>query len=171
MPLWPSIILAFKILFSGHDQQRIPMSRITKNAHLPEVPKQPKINAHDCARRITKHIEQPGLQLPIAWNFDRMDDGGKFKCTLKALHDYIHELLRLEGKTVDELMGKEHNHPMPIAKLSKAAKARIEALNLDEQTLFQLDLKTPARLWGILEHNIFHIIWLDINHEVYISNK
>lgn len=147
------------------------MSRNTKSLHLPETPKFPKVGSHDNARRITRQVEQPALAVPIGWNFDRMDSGGKFKCSLKALNEYTTELLRLEGKTVEELMGKEHNHPMPIAKLSREARDRIEVLNLDEQTLFQLDLKTPARLWGILEHNIFHIIWLDKNHEVYITAK
>ena len=144
------------------------MARNTRSAHNPAAAKSPKVSPHDNAQRVARHAEQPALHVPIAWNFDRMDSGGKFRCSLKSLHDYTRELLRLEGKTVEELMGKEHNHPMPIAKLSREARARIEILNLDEQTLFQLDLKTPARLWGILEHNIFHIIWLDKKHEVYI---
>lgn len=146
------------------------MSRNTKSVQEPETRRSPKVGNHDNARRTPRIVERPALHIPIAWNFNRMDGAGKFKCSLSALYPYTNELLRLEGKTVEELMEKAHNHPMPIAKLSREAKARIKALNLDEQTLFQLDLKTPARLWGVLEHNIFHIIWLDKNHEVYICD-
>lgn len=144
------------------------MSRNTKTIHSPAARQIPKVSLHDNAKRVPRYVENPALHVPIAWNFDRMDKSGKFRCSLKELHTYTEELLRLEGKTVEELMDREHNHPMPIAKLSREARDRIEVLNLDEQTLFQLDLKTPARLWGILEHNIFHIVWLDKNHEVYI---
>lgn len=147
------------------------MGRNTKNRHTPEITQSPRVGNHDNARRVIRLVEQPALHIPVGWNFDRMDAGGKFRCSLKALNEYITELLRLEGKTVEELMDKEHNHPMPTSKLSREARERMDVLNLDEQTLFQLDLKTPARLWGVLEHNIFHIIWLDKNHEVYLTKK
>lgn len=119
--------------------------------------------------RKISYAENPDVEIPIAWNFGRMDDGGKFKCTLKLLAGFTNELIKLEGKTVSQLMQKAHNHPMAVGKLSSEAKARLEILNLEEETLFQLDLKTPARLWGILEHNIFYILWLDPTHDVYIA--
>lgn len=146
------------------------MPRNTKSVQEPQIPRSPKVGSHDKGGRTPRIAERPALHIPIAWNFNRMDGAGKFKCSLSELHPYTKELLRLEGKTVEELMEKAHNHPMSTAKLSREAKARIKVLNLDEQTLVQLDLKTPARLWGVLEHNIFHIIWLDKKHEVYICD-
>lgn len=146
------------------------MSRETKTAHMPVQKREARYGQAGAGLRVPKHGAQPNLDLTIAWNFSRMDKGGKFKCTLALLNEFSSELIKLEGKTVDELMSKKHNHPMSAGKLSSEAKARMEILNLDEETLFQLDLKTPARLWGILEHNIFHIIWLDPEHGVYTGS-
>lgn len=129
----------------------------------------PKI-AHDVhTNRTIATTEIPNLDAPIAWNFKRMDKGGKFKCDFKSLHNHETAVLNLEGKTIKQLMEKNHNHPLAIDKLSPVAKARMRVLNLDIETIYQLDLRTPARLWGILEHNIFHVIWLDPNHLVYPS--
>lgn len=144
------------------------MARRTKISQSPSQARIPKFQPYVGKERATKHSEFTSLELPVAWNFRRMDDGGKFKCTLQLLHDYATELIKLEGKTKNELMQRSHNHPMSIDKLSREAKARLDVLNLEVETLFQLDLKTPARLWGLFEHNIFHVIWLDKEHKVYI---
>lgn len=143
------------------------MVKKTKIKHHVRAERIVPVAAISSKGRVPRHSATPNLDAPIAWNFKRMDSGGKFKCTLKMLHDYARELVKLEEKTVSQLMEQAHNHPMATSKLSDIARARITALSLDIETIHQLDLKTPARLWGVLEHNIFHIIWLDPDHGVY----
>ena len=114
--------------------------------------------------------KRPNFEMTIGWNFDRMDDSGKFACSLKALDPYTSQLVKLEGLKIRDLLNRNrHNHPISLDKLSRTAQERIRILDIDEETLFQPDLKTPVRLWGVLEQNIFHILWLDPTHEVYPS--
>lgn len=126
----------------------------------------PRGGAPDPART-PKFGGRPALDQPIAWNFSRMDPGGKFACSLKKLDEFVKKLVAFEGKTIEQIMSLDHNHPLSTKKLSSIAKNRVEALRLDSETLYQLNLGTPVRLWGILEHNIFHVIWLDREHAVY----
>jgi hypothetical protein len=64
-----------------------------------------------------------------------------------------------------------HNHPLGVDKIAAFAKERLKALNIDIKTLYQINLSTPVRLWGIKEHNIFHILWLDKDHKIYIQKR
>lgn len=144
------------------------MSR--KKARISEEPikrKQANVNISIKTRNPIKS-KSLDLDQKIGWNFSRMDKQGKFKCTLCLLEPYTEKLVALEGVTIDNILKKKHNHPMNTDKLSRDAKARVDVLNIEEETLFQLDIGTPARIWGILEGNIFHIVWLDRNHEVYL---
>lgn len=102
-----------------------------------------------------------------------MDNGGKFKCTLQLLDRYKDALCRLEGRAVGDFLGitsnhVPHCHPVSTKDISRAAKKRMEYLRLDIDTCVQLYMGGQARLWGFFEHNIFHIIWLDATHEVYL---
>ena len=114
-----------------------------------------------------KISEQTGYDMLIGWNFHIMDNSGSFKCSLTDLQKYQKELSDLEKYTVRQVLDKEHNHSMPYSKISETAKKRLNALNLDFETLFQLNLGTPVRLWGVFDQNIFQILWLDPDHKVY----
>ena len=111
------------------------------------------------------------LSAKIAWNFGKMDEGGKCACSLALLEEFKRELVKCEGKTIDEVMLYSHNHPLGVNKIEKFAKDRLDALCLDIETLHQINIGTPSRLWGIREGNIFHILWLDKDHSVYKTKK
>ena len=100
-----------------------------------------------------------------------MDSKGKFRCSLALLDPYTKQLIELEHLKIRDILNKKHNHPMNVKKLSKDARARIDILKIEEETLFQLDLQTPVRLWGFFEDNIFYCLWLDQMHEVYVSDN
>ena len=114
-----------------------------------------------------KISEQTGYDMLIGWNFHIMDNSGSFKCFLTDHQKYQKELSDLEKYTVRQGLDKGHNHSMPYSKISETAKKRLNALNLDFETLFQLNLGTPVRLWGVFDQNIFQILWLDPDHKVY----
>ena len=107
---------------------------------------------------------------PLAWNFHLMDEGGPWACSLKALETYKNRLYRFEGQTVNEIFnpgsGNRHSHPTGKHNISEAAQARLNTLNIDGSVLYQLPLGQIPRLWGVLQHNIFHILWLDEKHEI-----
>ena len=116
------------------------------------------------SRKTKDKLEQ---NVTISWKFSFMDRSGKFKCSLDLLNPYIDQLIKIEGINIENLYRMKHNHPISVDKLSPEAKQRLKALNIDESILYQLDIKTPARIWGIMSSNVFYLIWLDPKHEVY----
>lgn len=116
-----------------------------------------------------KISEQTGYNMRIGWNVHSMDVGGSFSCSLADLHQYQAALADLERYTVSQVLQIKHNHPLPYSKMSDAAQKRLDALNLDIETLYQLNLGTPVRIWGVFDQNIFQILWLDPEHKVYKS--
>jgi hypothetical protein len=96
-----------------------------------------------------------------------MDISGKYCCTLSDLEEFKKEIVKCEGKTVQEVMHLSHNHPLSVDKIDQVAKKRLDTLKLEIETLHQIKLSGCVRLWGIREDNIFHILWLDRFHEVY----
>ena len=110
------------------------------------------------------------FKTPIAWNFRNMDSCGKWPCTLKSLDPYIGRLCHFEGRTVEDIFmpgcGDRHSHPIDIGRIISPAQTRLKNLNIGVGKLHQLSLNQKSRLWGFLQHNIFHILWLDENHEI-----
>lgn len=106
----------------------------------------------------------------IGWNFRLMDSEGRWACTFKKLTRYRGKLLSYEGQTIAQVLNYRHCHPVSCDAVCQAAQNRLKALGLDGN-LAQLDLGTPVRLWGILHHNIFHLLWVDPDHSVYPSGK
>ena len=112
-------------------------------------------------------VREKPYDSPVSWRFNRMDDGGCAKCTLKELHGFSNRLFKYEGLTKNEVGSLAHCHPIAVDKLTSVGKARVEAKSLEEETLYQLDLGTPVRLFGVWEGNIFHAIFLDKEHKFY----
>lgn len=145
-------------------QKRRPAVTLVPAQQKPALANTPKIT------RIPAHAQNPDSyrDKKIGWRFTRMDSGGKGKCSLKHLHDYIDRVCFYEKRTRREIENTPHCHPCAVEKLSKVAQERIRTLNLDETTLFQLDFNTPCRLWGVWDENIFDVIWLDREHDFYV---
>lgn len=148
------------------------MSKKTRNRQKPDSVKATKSGKAPGGEKIVSQAHTPNLDAKIAWNFMRMDGDGDWACDLLSLHDYHQKLISFEGKTIRELFvrgqgGGSHNHRMPVERLCQKACNRLDACNIDEDALYQLDFGTPVRLWGVLQHNIFHILWLDKDHSVY----
>ena len=124
----------------------------------------------DEKRKNTKTEIDPNMtrQMPIAWNFSRMDTGSRWKCSLSALEQYLQKVIGFEGQTAFDIFhnGNRHAHPIGTNKVCENAQNRLDTLNIDVDVLHQLPLAQIPRLWGVLEHNIFHILWLDEDHTV-----
>lgn len=123
-------------------------------------------------KKETAYSENPedALNKPIGWNFRLMDQAGSWPCTFRKLTKVRQQLISYENKKYKELFSRRgHSHTMPADTLCKAAQKRLEAIGLDGSVLLhQLEIDPPpGRLWGIVEHNIFHLLWLDPRHTVY----
>lgn len=122
--------------------------------------------------KIVKTLEKPLdiMDSPISWNFSYMDFGGKWPCDFIKLHKYYKNIVSFEGIKVKDIFNFQrkdrHTHPISINRLNPIAQTRLNDLNLNYDIIYQLRLTQKVRLWGILEYNIFYILWLDENHEV-----
>ena len=116
------------------------------------------------------HNPDHTLKAKIAWNFGLMDSGGQWPCSLKRLDAHHSRLVFFEGRAVEDIFnsagGDRHSHLIAVDRIILTAQKRLEALNIDANVLHQLSLGHAPRLWGVLQHNIFHILWLDEKHEV-----
>ena len=116
---------------------------------------------------INKESNENFDKIEIAWRFTYIDRRGPFKFTFKELNYYLKEIIKFEKMTKEMIVNKGHSHPIPVSKLQNKERMRLKELDLHNASLFQLDIKTPARLFGFFTKNLFNIIWLDKKHEVY----
>lgn len=111
----------------------------------------------------------------IAWHFALMDSGGNWACNIENLNNHLDRLKSLETQTCNEIFAQQrknaHNHPIPITRLEQPAQDRLEELGHKIEALHQINLGGLKRLWGVFIHNIFQILWIDMDHTVYIAKK
>lgn len=111
----------------------------------------------------------------LCWRFTHVDHEGPWgfdKVEPPVLCEILQKLADCESMTLNELRNsrrlfKEYDVP---GGLCAEAINRLEAMGRDDQTKIQrLEFKGTWRLYGLLEGNVFHVVWWDPNHEVYPS--
>ena len=112
--------------------------------------------------------------LPVAWNFGEILRNPSFD--RDDLFDLISNIISYEGKTIVQLLNEsKHNHSWKVQDinlLNKEFKKILEQLNVPEdQEVFQLAPKNVIRVFGKIEHNIFHVLHYDKTHSVYPTQK
>ena len=67
--------------------------------------------------------------------------------------------------------GTKH-HFIDKERLISVAQERLERMKLDDiEQVFSLRLSGKKRIFGILENNVFKILWFDMEHEICPSSK
>jgi len=126
--------------------------KIAKIKNEPEAIKTPKKAGFD---------ENP-LRLRPAWRIGQMefcDPYGWHQVDAATLLDIREKLRNFETMTLGQILGSK-SHMVETSKLSKDARVRLEALNLDDiEALLSLRLTGTQRVWGLLEHNIVILLW------------
>lgn len=124
-------------------------------------------------RKVSKQVPSglDGFSLPIGWNFSRMEtsSGCEWRCTFKRLNKFSKRLLSFEGKSFKDIEaepGSSHSWPN-TEKLHEELQQLIAKWNIDQESLWQLELDGRTRLFGVRHHNIFKVMWLDLNHRAY----
>jgi hypothetical protein len=69
--------------------------------------------------------------------------------------------------TLGELLSDAGCKPIPVESFSPEAKKRLKEIDLDDYDgLWELRVSGKPRVWGILNHNIFYLVWWDPDHKV-----
>ncbi|MCK5798881.1 MAG: hypothetical protein KAI47_16930 [Deltaproteobacteria bacterium] len=138
-----------------------------KNPHERDVPgnKNPRTRV---VRDLSK--EQP------KWRFSLLDIEGPWSPLNAKSKDVVLAVLSrlkdFETMTWQAIRASKSHYVTDIDKLSKAARDRLNKLNLDDMDgLYSLRFSGTQRLWGFLRDGVFDILWWDPIHEVYPSSK
>lgn len=111
------------------------------------------------------------------WSFAVVDQFGPFgweQLQKSQVEAVLRRLQGLETMTWHEILvqGRKQHHQIEVASCSKAARDRLQALQLDELgELLSLTVSSRARVFGILDRGRFQILWWDPHHGVCPSQK
>lgn len=83
--------------------------------------------------------------------------------------DIICKLKQFEKLKWSEIKNLQSCHTLPIEKIDTYARKVWKKSNLEEfnDQLFQIRISKANRVFGIIEKNIFYLLWNDPNHKVY----
>jgi hypothetical protein len=81
----------------------------------------------------------------------------------------LEETSKLNWREVRQLTAGKHrrHHDQTVESLCAEAQDRLEALQLDLETIFRLRHGSLPRVWGHIQNAVFRIIWYDRSHRVY----
>jgi len=94
------------------------------------------------------------------WGWGQVELRHFFQHLLPRLQDY-------ETMTWNEITQRPSCHPIEVNRICSAAKRRLKGMHPDIDTLHQIDMQQPCRLWGYRDRQTLYIIWHDPNHSVY----
>ena len=98
----------------------------------------------------------------------------------EILSEVLARLRDFQGQTWGEILrdtagrnGNTKNHDIPLTDIIKEAQKRFSDRNLHHNfdSLYSLTVTGRFRLFGILTEEVFHLVWIDANHEICPSIK
>lgn len=130
--------------------------------------KSAKPRSHDI--RQSSFPETVYLQRPT-WIFSRADQSGRWAFTKENIGDAVWSkilpfLRNIESQTWEEILigANKQNHTIPIEKLNKCARDRMDELKLDCDEVISLRLGGNLRLYGVWQLAACAILWYDNDH-------
>jgi hypothetical protein len=137
--------------------------------------RQPRIQpGHQSSRspRAAHNPDDANQQTPV-WTIGQFDVDGiwgrsRIRLPEHLWDDLFAKLKSYESRTWAEIIANnKRDHAVPVARLIKPARERLNDLKLDDvDELFRLRLTGTQRVWGIREGRVFHLIWWDPDHEI-----
>jgi hypothetical protein len=106
----------------------------------------------------------------LVFGLQLLDHGGPYAWS-NALAAHIKAIAAKckgwESMTPAAVFSASGNKPIPWESFSGPAQKRLVEIELDDYDgLWELRVSGKQRLWGILDRNIFYIVWWDPEHEV-----
>lgn len=151
---------------------------------MAQKPKQPKVRKNPTTKlkirakaALSDALDRQDYET-ITWRFSIVDLDGPWGWKTKAGKDWwskiFPKLKDFESMTWDEITqasgGKSHgnnSHPVPVARLSQEAKARLKKINQEDLSdLFSLRLDAKTRIFGIRDRRALKLLWYDPDHSV-----
>ncbi len=124
---------------------------------------------------IGNHISQGGnpdqyySKYP-AWNFSSCDKE-HWSIYSEEVHkifwnEILPHLQAWERQTWSDILikSKKQNHSINAKCLNKTASDRLENLYIEGDSLISLRLNGSHRIYGYMNREVFHILWIDLNH-------
>jgi hypothetical protein len=106
----------------------------------------------------------------MVFRLSRMDEGGPYSWAgMTADHVKIITTAcrSWEQLRVTEFIGLPGTKPIPVHKLCAAARKRLTEVELDDlDELWELRPQGKERIWGVLDGNVFYVLWWDPEHQV-----
>lgn len=121
------------------------------------------------------HIVQGGnpdyyyLKYP-AWNFSNcdMEHWSIFSEDVRKIFwdEILPHLQAWETQTWGNILinSKKQNHSIDTKGLNKTASDRLADLYIEGESLISLRLRGNHRIYGYMNRDVFHILWIDLNH-------
>lgn len=140
-------------------------------------------NGHKTEKQTVKNENYESENKLVIWRFDMIDRNGSFAFDLNRDDFYHKEVMEkmLEYSTMTWAdirkqthdRGKSKHHFLDGENLSPEAKERIKKMKLEQYSdmIFSFALQNKLRIVGIREHEHFHVLWYDPNHEICPSKK
>lgn len=101
------------------------------------------------------------------WDIDRADMM-EIMAFLSEMEKRTWSEIRRDMAGGNRRRGEKHKF-IPLASLSKEARARLAEIELDDQDqLFRFRLGNLKRLWGVIlpDDHMFYLLWWDEHHKV-----
>jgi len=108
-----------------------------------------------------------------SWRFGAMDMKGEWgwgRVSGEKLAEIREKLTDFEGMTWNEILVSQRtrNHRVSIERICFQAQKRLTEIKLDDTScIWSLRLSGKNRVWGILDGNVFLLLWWDPDHKVY----
>jgi hypothetical protein len=112
----------------------------------------------------------------LSWRLSMLDMGGGClswkECGRAKLEEIHQKLCHHEKMSLKEFYARRGTNKIPVYKLKKVARDRLDQLKLDDiEELFEIRLSGKGRIWGTMTGPIFNLLWWDPNHEAYEVEK
>ena len=141
--------------------------------------KQPKTKRRLAGRSRKTPRSEPSASVDYrrwhpVWQVGVIDRNGPFSWSeIEAADGWSiwERLAAFETMTWHEIIGRDH-HEIDVDLLEKSAQDRLREIGQDDvDSLCSLRIAGERRVWGILDRNVFKILWWDPNHTVYPVSK
>jgi hypothetical protein len=71
-----------------------------------------------------------------------------------------------ETMTWQEIKNRKNCHPIPVQDICSKAQSRLQEMQKDIDTMFQVDISELGRVFGYRDRMLFYLVWHDPNHTV-----
>lgn len=126
--------------------------------------------------KIPRHLDPYIDQNKVFWSFSIYDSLINFPgigtrdFSFSVIANYFCDCEKRTWADIER--NHKRDHSIEISKLAKFARERLVEIQQDDiDHLWSIHVNGLFRIWGIRDHSLLKVIWLDPNHKICPSNK